>query len=169
MGRELAEQERAERNRELARRIEKYADAGHGTCILGDPRVARIAQETLFHDHMRRYVLHAWCIMPNHVPTLLTPMKGASLETICRTNKSVSSTKINKTFGQSGNLWLIDYFDRFIREEDHFNRVEKYIEWNPVKAKLCTDPKRWFWSSANEDALARLESLERDLREASPR
>jgi len=77
---ELRDLEDSKRRRELASRIEKFCDAGYGSCILADPRMARIAQETLFHDHGRRYTLHAWSIMPNHVHALLSPLEGMSLE-----------------------------------------------------------------------------------------
>ncbi|HEY0867405.1 MAG TPA: hypothetical protein VGE01_08505 [Fimbriimonas sp.] len=38
----------------------------------------------------------------------------------------------------------------------------RYLEWNPVKAKLCTDPKHWHWNSANGDSVKRLEFLGED-------
>ncbi|HVT14064.1 MAG TPA: transposase [Fimbriimonadaceae bacterium] len=106
-----------------------------------------------FHfDHGRRFTLHAWVVMPNHVHVLLTPLENVALEEILRTQKSISSTRINKLLGQQGRLWQPDYFDRLIRDEKHFNGVVHYIEWNPVKAGLCVDPADWAWSSAYRHA-----------------
>jgi REP element-mobilizing transposase RayT len=141
-----------ERKREIQRRVESYCDAGHGSCLLAQPGLARVVQETLFYDHGRRYSLHAWVVMPNHVHVLLTPIEGATLAEIMRVLKSVSSTRINKKTGQEGRMWQPDFYDRMIRTTDHLDGVRQYIEWNPVKAKLCTDPAAWPYSSANPNA-----------------
>lgn len=148
--------EAGEKDRVLSR-IEKYCDLGFGACHLAKPAAARIVQESLFHDHGIRYELHAWSIMPNHVHALLTPRENVPLEEIMRVGKSVTATAINKLVGLKGRLWEPDYFDRLIRDPDHFDRVRHYIEWNPVKAKLCQDPVLFSWSSANPDARNRLE------------
>ena len=47
-----------------------------------------------------------------------------------------------------GRFWMRDYWDRFIRNEEHFYNVVKYIHENPVKAGLCNAPEEWRWSSA---------------------
>jgi REP element-mobilizing transposase RayT len=150
---ELASAPDDERRRKLSKLVNDECDAGRGRCILRQPLAARIVQETLRFDHGRRYTLHAWVVMPNHVHVLLTPLEGVSLEEILRTQKSISSTKINKLLGESGRLWQPDYFDRLIRDEDHFAGVIHYIHWNPVKAKLCSDSADWPWSSAYREAL----------------
>ncbi|MGV3616445.1 MAG: transposase [Fimbriimonas sp.] len=159
---------KSERKARLSGQIERYCDLGHGSCFLSQPPVARIVQESLFHDHESRYELHAWVVMPNHVHVLLTPCEGISLEEILRVGKSVTATAINKHFGMKGRLWEPDYFDRLIRNPDHFERVRHYIEWNPVKAKLCQDPTLHPWSSANANALKRLETLKPPKRSAGP-
>jgi REP element-mobilizing transposase RayT len=150
---ELAGAPDEERRKTLAKLVNDECDAGRGECVLRQPLVARTVQETLRFDHGRRYDLHAWVVMPNHVHVLLTPRENVTLDEIMRTQKSISSTRINKLLGASGRLWQPDYFDRLIRDEKHFNGVVRYIEWNPVKAKLCADPADWPWSSAYREAI----------------
>jgi putative DNA methylase len=41
-----------------------------------------------------------------------------------------------------------DYFDRFIRDENHLRKAIEYIEQNPVKAGLVNEARLWEWSSA---------------------
>jgi len=41
-----------------------------------------------------------------------------------------------------------DYFDRYIRNPEHFAKTMRYIEDNPVKARLCDRPEDWPFSSA---------------------
>jgi REP element-mobilizing transposase RayT len=43
-----------------------------------------------------------------------------------------------------------DYWDRFIRNEEHYYNVINYIHRNPVKAHLVRKPENWLWSSARE-------------------
>ncbi|MCP4043755.1 MAG: transposase [Gammaproteobacteria bacterium] len=45
-------------------------------------------------------------------------------------------------------LWQRDYWDRYIRNEQHFLTVKRYIEHNPVKAGLVDSPEKWAWGSA---------------------
>jgi len=155
---ELAVEEDAKRKRELARRIEVYCDKGSGECLLSDPRAARAMQETLFDKHGILYELHAWSVMPNHVHVLLSPL-NTSLDTVVKNIKGASAHSINQLLGRKGRLWQPGFYDRFIRDSDHMYNVHKYIEWNPVKAKLCTDPALWSWSSACPDARTRLDFL----------
>jgi REP element-mobilizing transposase RayT len=41
-----------------------------------------------------------------------------------------------------------EYFDRYIRDAEHFEKAFRYIENNPVKAGLCEKPSDWKYSSA---------------------
>jgi REP element-mobilizing transposase RayT len=50
--------------------------------------------------------------------------------------------------GRSGAFWQGDYWDRFIRNEDHFDAAVSYIDCNPVKAGLARSPADWAWGSA---------------------
>ena len=48
-----------------------------------------------------------------------------------------------------GTFWEADYFDRYMRNEDHLMRTIEYIESNPVKAGLVKEAFDWPWSSAS--------------------
>lgn len=45
-------------------------------------------------------------------------------------------------------LWQREYWDRFIRDENHFLNALQYIHLNPVKAGLVNTPEEWRFSSA---------------------
>jgi REP element-mobilizing transposase RayT len=49
---------------------------------------------------------------------------------------------------RSGQFGMEDYFDRYTRDEKHVANTVRYIENNPVKAKLCAKPEDWPFSSA---------------------
>lgn len=96
----------------------------------------------------KRYWLHAWCIMPNHVHALVTPSPAITLSALLHTWKSFSAKQANRVLGRSGQFWMQEYFDRYIRDERHFVSVVEYIYNNPVAAGLCTSPADWPYSSA---------------------
>jgi len=128
--------------------VEQYLDAGHGECFLQDPRCAEIVQNALLHFAGERYDLHAWCVMPNHVHTLFTPRPGWAWSEIAGSWRSFTAKQCNRALGRTGRFWQRDPFDRYIRDRQHFDKTLRYIENNPVKAKLCKQPEDWPWSSA---------------------
>ena len=132
----------------LQARIEKYADQGYGEVFLKDRRVAEMVQRTLLNDDGKKYRLSAWVVMPNHVHLLATRFIICALAEIMQSFKSITSHKANRTLGRSGQFWMPDYFDRYIRNATHFKKVVEYIEDNPVKAGLCLSPSDWPYSSA---------------------
>ncbi len=133
---------------ELRKRIEKYEDSGYGACYLRDERIAALVENALKHFDGQRYHLVAWCIMPNHVHVLIQQIEGHSLPKVIHSWKSYTAHEANKLLKRSGDFWMPDYFDRFIRDEKHFMTVVEYIHQNPVKAGLVSAPQEWPWSSA---------------------
>ena len=132
----------------LLRRIEAYADQGFGKAFLKDERLAEMVQKTLLQDDGKKYRLSSWVVMPNHVHFLMTRFKEYELADLMQSFKSITSHKANKLLHRSGQFWMLDYFDRYIRDENHYRKTIAYIENNPVKARLCSRPEDYRWSSA---------------------
>ena len=45
-------------------------------------------------------------------------------------------------------FWHREFWDRYIRDEEHYQDTVDYIHNNPVKAALSKSPEAWPWSSA---------------------
>ncbi len=116
--------------------IEGYLDALHGACTLRRPETARLVAEVLQHFDGDRYLHHAWVIMPNHVHMLFTLRADRKLENEVKAWKGVSARRINAQLARAGDFWQRDYFDRIIRDTDHFWRCTHYIHSNPEKCHL---------------------------------
>ncbi len=140
-----------ERRIKLARLIDKYEDAGCGNCFLKDERVASVVEENLFEFDGIWYDLLRWCIMPNHVHVLINVREDRILSHIVRSWRSYTSHVANKLLDRTGRFWMPEYFDRYIRNDEHFKNVVQYIDNNPVKAGLVDSPEKWRWSSAYYD------------------
>jgi len=145
---ELAELPLRQAENEGRRRIEEYLDLGTGEQWLSRPPIAELVEQALLWFDAQRYCLHAWVLMPNHVHVLITPRLGNDLSEILQSWKSFTAKKANELLGRTGAFWQQEYFDRFVRHEQHFEDALKYIEFNPVKAGLCNHPESWRFSSA---------------------
>ena len=133
-------------------RIEALLDAGYGDCYLRSPEIADIAENALLHFDGQRYLLLAWCVMPNHLHVLMQTRENWPLSTILHSWKSFTANAINRHLERNGEVWMADYFDRFIRDDLHLAAVIEYIHGNPVKAGLVDDERVWRYSSAGRSA-----------------
>src|SRR5438270_11879833 len=149
-----------EDDREKYRRMEQMLDRGLGACHLREARVAQMVQDNLwFHDD-KSYRLLAWVIMPNHLHVLAEMRKPLGL--VLKNWKSYTGSEANKILARVGEIfWQPDYFDRYIRDQEHYRKVVRYIENNPVKAGLAREPAAWLWSSARYRGLYASDELPR--------
>ena len=129
-------------------RLDAELDLGRGAALLKQADVAAIVQTALLHFDGRRYRLLAWSVMPNHVHALVEPAQGSRLGEIVHSWKSFTAHEINGLLRREGSFWAADYFDRFVRDEDHFHQTVDYVEQNAVKAGLAVEPSEWRFSSA---------------------
>ncbi len=131
------------------KKTERIMDSGYGACHLRDPKIGKLVQGALLYFDEDRYELHTWAVMPNHVHVLLTQYPDCSLKKILHSWCSYTATKANRILGREGQrFWAKGFFDRFIRNERHFENAFNYIEENPVKAGLCGRPEEWPFSGA---------------------
>ena len=105
-----------------------------------------MVQENLWHRDGVQYRLLAWVVMPNHVHALIEVWQNP-LPEILKNWKSYTAKVANHILGREGTFWQDDYFDRYIRDEEHYRRAVLYIENNPVKAGLVRLAAHWPWSS----------------------
>ncbi len=85
--------------------------------------------------------------MPNHVHVLFktgdTPMS-----VIIKEWKRYTAREANRFLKRKGAFWEEDYWDVYIRDSEHLQKVIRYIENNPSKAGLVEEASKWMWSSA---------------------
>jgi putative transposase len=141
------------------KKIEEWLDAGHGSCVLRHPEAAACVVDTWRHFAGERYDLIAWVVMPNHVHVLVRTYEGVPLGKIVQSWKSYTGRRIRSLVeegeGRAGArhsqaVWMREYWDRYIRNEEHFHAAVSYIHQNPVKAGLVKKAEGWHWSSARE-------------------
>jgi len=132
------EQERAH-DELFTAKIDAWLDQGTGSCALRDRAIRQALTDTLSDGEGSRYETHAWVVMPNHVHLLFSPIAEHTIASIVRSWKGISARQANQLHGRTGEFWMKDYFDRLVRDADHFWRCARYIRRNPEKAKIAED------------------------------
>jgi len=125
----------------FSEKVEAYLDQGCGVCWMEDNRIAKIVQDALLHFHGQRYVLFAWCVMPNHVHVVFRPEPGYNLSDILHSWKSFTAKKANKLLNRTGSFWQAEYYDHIIRDQKEFDGRVEYTYYNPDKSGMET----WQW------------------------
>jgi REP element-mobilizing transposase RayT len=145
-----------EDDRERRAQVESYLDKGRGDCYLLRPEVAQLVENNFRDFSGNRYDLRAWVVMPNHVH-ILFKVGDVSMSEIVGAWKKHTARMANKLLKKRGAFWAEDYFDVFMRDQEHERRTIRYIEANPTRAKLVKCPEQWQWSSARfRDEFGRL-------------
>jgi putative transposase len=106
--------------------------------------------------------IHAYVLMTNHVHLLLTPEKDDSLPGMMQSLGRRYVRHINDTRGRTGTLWEGRYRAAPIDSDAHFFSCCRYIELNPVRAKMVAHPRDYLWSSYRAHAQGEADALVRD-------
>ena len=117
----------------------------------------------LMAEWCRRHGVEVWayCLMPNHVHLVASPPSESALARALGEAHRRYTRRVNFREGWRGHLWQ-ERFASFPMDEEHLYRAVRYVELNPVRARLVRAPWRYRWSSAaahvagNDDRLARV-------------
>jgi putative transposase len=105
--------------------------------------------DTLFEWKERLDVkLYAWCLMTNHVHLILEPPEKISrLSQLMKRLAGRQTRYFNCQQGRSGTLWEGRYRSSPIQTEGYFLACLRYVELNPVRARIVAKPDDYDWSS----------------------
>ena len=157
-----AEQER-DHDRRFLLQLEQWLDEHHGSCVLRIPECRKLVEDALLHFEGVRSELHASVVMPNHVHVLASTKPQCPLDELLQSWKGFTSRRINEHLGQQGERWQRDYFDRLIRDDDHFWRCVRYIQRNPPRAELSPEACGLFLSPFVREVLGTTLSLDAEF------
>lgn len=144
-----SDEEWKEYNKRFGDRLEKWLDAGHGSCALRKPKIREIVKECILRFNGERFLLHAGVIMPNHVHLLLEPLAGHSLSELLKGIKGASSRRINQLLNKTGHrFWMDESYDHIVRSEAQYQHFIRYITENPIKANL-SEKQYWVYEEGS--------------------
>jgi putative transposase len=99
--------------------------------------------------------LHAYCLMTNHVHLLLTPEREESCTAMMRDLGQRYVPYFNSRYGRTGTLWEGRFRSCIAESARYVLACYRYIELNPVRARMVSDPAGYPWSSYAANSGAR--------------
>jgi putative transposase len=106
---------------------------------------ANLLIETLAHYRdQRKFLLHEFVIMPDHIHALLTPAPEISLERAMQFIKGGFSFRLHAR----GPVWQESFSNHRVQDFDDYVKHREYIWLNPVRARLVLTAASYPFSSA---------------------
>ncbi|NOY54248.1 MAG: transposase, partial [Deltaproteobacteria bacterium] len=105
--------------------------------------------KTWLKEYSKKFGLKIWayCFMRNHVHFVCVPQSEDSLARTFNTLHMRYSQYFNRKKGAVGHLWQGRFFSCPL-DEAHLYSAIRYVEKNPVSAKIVRSPENYKWSSA---------------------
>ena len=94
--------------------------------------------------------LLAYCLMPNHVHLVVWPRGERDLGRWMHWLLTAHVRRHHRRYGTIGRVWQDRYKAFPIEEDRHLITVIRYVERNPVAARLVARAEDWPWSSLGE-------------------
>lgn len=102
--------------------------------------------------------LHAYVLMTNHVHLLLTPRKATVIPELLISLGRRYVQYINRTYRRTGTLWDSRYKSSLLQTDNYLLTCMRYIELNPVRARMVDDPAQYPCSSYRANGLGQADS-----------
>jgi len=106
-------------------------------------------------------VVHAYCLMTNHVHLLVTPADQGGCALLMKHLAQRHSKRINTKQGRSGSLWEGRFHSGLVATDEYAIACYRYIELNPVRACMVDHPSVYPWSSHRANVQAAADSFVR--------
>lgn len=97
--------------------------------------------------HKFRVALHAYVLMDNHFHLLLTPESDDGVPHMMQAVGRRYVRYFNDLHHRTGTLWEGRYKSTLIQSEQYLLACMTYIDLNPVRAGMVTQPQDFPWSS----------------------
>lgn len=100
-------------------------------------------------DAARTYKVsvHAYVLMPNHMHLLASPTEATGLAQMMQWIGRKYVPYFNQKYNRVGTLWQGRFKTSVIDSENYFLVCSRYIECNPVRARIAAAPQEYRWSS----------------------
>jgi len=109
-----------------------------------------------------RCAIHAYALMTNHVHLLVTPANEDGLSRLMRYLGSRYVQYVNFVYKRRGTLWEGRFKSSLVDQEQYLLTCYRYIELNPVRASMVTQPQDYRWTSYAHHALGKPDELIED-------
>jgi len=88
----------------------------------------------------------AYCLMDNHYHFVMHT-REANLSRLMRHINGVYTQAYNRRHGKVGHLFQGRFKAILVDRDAYLLEVCRYVDLNPVRARMVTNPEQWLWSS----------------------
>jgi putative transposase len=92
------------------------------------------------------FLLHSYCLMPNHVHLIIGTLNDSPSDIIHYTH-SIYARYFNRKYHYVGHVFQDRYFAKLIKNSKQLMDTSSYIHLNPVKSNYSKKPEDYHWSS----------------------
>lgn len=103
--------------------------------------------------------VHAYVLMTNHVHLLMTPTATGQISRVMQSLGRRYVRYVNDRYRRTGTLWEGRYKSSLVDRDTHLLHCYRYIELNPMRARMTADPIDYPWSSHACNAFGRDDPL----------
>jgi putative transposase len=96
--------------------------------------------------------IHAYVFMTNHVHLLITPEDDQGPSRMMQVIGSQYAQYVNERYQRTGPLWDGRFRSCVVNSEQYVFGCSRYIELNPVRAGMASEPGHYSWSSYRHNA-----------------
>lgn len=122
-------------------------------CFFREDDYARYLHDLRELSLARECRVHAYVLMTNHVHLLLTPAAAGDIGRLMQALGRRYVRYVNDRYRRSGTLWEGRFKSSLVTGDDYLLRCQRYIELNPVRARMVADPGEYRWSSHRSTGL----------------
>lgn len=122
-------------------------------CFFTDPDYGRYLNELREITLREGCAVHAYVLMTNHVHLLMTPTASGQIARVMQSLGRRYVRYINEGYKRTGTLWEGRYKACPVDSEAYLLDCYRYIELNPLRAAMVTNPADYAWSSFRCNAL----------------
>ncbi|NQT06297.1 MAG: transposase [Candidatus Omnitrophica bacterium] len=94
------------------------------------------------------FLLYDYVIMNNHVHSIIQLASTLNISIIMHSINRWYSRWYNEHYKRKGHFWEDRFYGELIKDDIQLSAVMRYIELNPVRAGLCSNPIEWKHSGA---------------------
>jgi len=108
----------------------------------------------MLEEHARRFkvAVHAYVLMSNHFHLLATPEDATGIPQMMQAIGRQYVRYFNRAHSRTGTLWEGRFHSSVVDTQTYLLRCYRYVERNPVRAGMVTQPRDYTWSSHKANA-----------------
>ena len=123
-------------------------------CFAAESDYGNYLQELTEASRKHHCSLHAYVLMTNHVHLLVTPADAGGVSHMMQAIGRRYVACFNARYRRTGTLWEGRFKAALVGNARYTLACYRYIELNPVRARMVDDPSAYGWSSYHHNALS---------------